>query len=147
MHLEALGWNSFYESQVSPSEREIYIPARVSQEQKNLYRLLTWSGESIAEVSGKLRYAAEDREDFPAVGDWVLAQSRLNEGRATIHRILSRRSKFSRKSAGDKTSEQIVAANIDTVFLVTSLNRDLNPRRIERYLAMSWESGARPVIL
>src|SRR6266496_1557230 len=147
MRLEALGWNSFYESQVSPAEREIFVPARVSEEQKNLYRLLTQFGELLAEVSGKLRYEAENQEDFPAVGDWVLAQSRLDEGRATIHRILSRRSKFSRNSAGDKTSEQIVAANIDTVFLVSSLNRDLNPRRIERYLAMSWESGARPVIL
>ncbi len=147
MRLDALGWNSFYESHVSPSEREIYAPARVSEEQKNLYRLLTRYGELIAEVSGKLRHEAENREDFPAVGDWVLAQARPQEGRATIHRILPRRSKFSRKSAGEKTSEQIVAANIDTIFLVSSLNRELNLRRIERYLTLAWESGARPVIL
>ena len=147
MRLESLGWNSLYQSQVTQFERENYVPARVSEEQKNYFRLLSEPGEYIAEVSGKLRYGAEDRDGLPTVGDWVLAHVRPHEGRATIHRILPRRSKLSRKTAGDKTSEQIVAANVDTVFLMSSLNRELNLRRIERYLTVAWESGARPVIL
>ena len=110
MRLESLGWNSLYQSQVTQFERENYVPARVSEEQKNYFRLLSEPGEYIAEVSGKLRYGAEDRDDLPTVGDWVLAHVRPHEGRATIHRILPRRSKLSRKTAGDKTSEQIVAA-------------------------------------
>jgi ribosome biogenesis GTPase / thiamine phosphate phosphatase len=81
------------------------------------------------------------------VGDWVLAALRPAEGRATIHRRLARRSHFSRAAAGRSTEEQVVAANVDTVLVVTSLNRDFNLRRIERYLALTWESGARPIVV
>jgi ribosome biogenesis GTPase len=84
---------------------------------------------------------------LPAVGDWVAIIARPEEGRATIHEILPRKSKFARKVAGQKTREQIIAANVDTVFLVTSLDNDYKVRRIERYLAVAWESGARPVII
>jgi len=82
---------------------------------------------------------------LPAVGDWVLAEE--HGERSTIHFVFERRSKFSRKTAGKKTEEQIVAANVDTVFLVSSLNRELNARRIERYLTLAWESGARPIVV
>jgi ribosome biogenesis GTPase len=101
----------------------------------------------LAEPSGKLRYEGRQRQNLPAVGDWVLAQPRPGEQRAVIQRVLERRSKFSRKVAGQKTEEQIIAANIDTVFLVSSLNLEFNLRRIERYLALVWESGARPVVV
>src|SRR5262249_17881455 len=84
---------------------------------------------------------------LPAVGDWVIAQLRPRESRATIHHVLRRKGKFSRKIAGRKTEEQIIAANIDVLFLVSSLNRDFNPRRIERYLTLAWDSGARPVLV
>jgi ribosome biogenesis GTPase len=84
---------------------------------------------------------------LPTVGDWVCASVRPQESRATIHRLLERRTKISRKDSGSVTDEQVLAANIDTVFLVNSLNQDLNPRRIERYLALALESGARPVLL
>src|SRR5262249_51498208 len=84
---------------------------------------------------------------LPVVGDWVLAQLRWRDGRATIHHLLRRKGKFSRKAAGRKTEEQVIAANIDVLFLVSSLNRDFNPRRIERYLTLAWDSGARPVIV
>ena len=87
------------------------------------------------------------RADFPAVGDWVLASTRKEESRATIHRVLNRKSKFSRKIAGKKTEEQIVAANVDVVFIVSSLNSEFNLRRLERYVALAWESGAQPVIV
>lgn len=147
MKLEALGWNRFFESQVTAEERKRHYPARVSEEQRGGHRLVTEIGEFKAEVSGKLRYRAGARADLPAVGDWVVADIRGAERRATIHRILDRRSKVSRKVAGRGTSEQILATNVDTVLLVTSLNRDLSLRRIERYLTMIWESGASPVVL
>lgn len=104
-------------------------------------------------VSGKLRYAAQERKDFPAVGDWVVLDQLQEQSSGTdsqlaiIHAILPRKSKFSRKSAGRTTEEQIIATNIDTVFLVNSLNQDFNVRRIERYLTLAWESGASPVIV
>ena len=88
--------------------------------------------------------------DLPCVGDWVMARAprgNAGEGTALIHFVIARRTKFSRKQAGEKTAEQVVAANIDTVFLVQSLNRDLNPRRLERYLTLLWESGAEPVVV
>ncbi len=101
----------------------------------------------MAEVSGKFRHEVTGRADFPAVGDWVVASTRREESRATIHRVLDRKSKFSRKIAGKKTEEQIVAANVDVVFIVSSLNSEFNLRRLERYVALAWESGAQPVIV
>ena len=101
----------------------------------------------LSEISGKLRYEALNDEEFPSVGDFVVVSLRTSEMRATIHKVLPRKSKFSRKVAGTNTKEQIVASNIDTIFLVNSLNKDFNARRIERYLIMAWESGASPVIL
>ena len=82
---------------------------------------------------------------LPAVGDWVLVEE--HESRSTIHFVFDRHSKFSRKTAGKKTEEQIVAANVDTVLLVSSLNREFNARRIERYLTLAWESGGRPIVV
>jgi ribosome biogenesis GTPase len=84
--------------------------------------------------------------DLPAVGDWV-AVERADAGTGTIVAVLERRSRFSRKRAGDTAEEQVLAANVDVVFLVTSLNEDLNPRRLERYLILAWDSGASPVVL
>ncbi len=121
---------------------------RILEERKNCYVLLTEDGREVrASLAGKLQYEASGRGELPSVGDWVCASVRAEEGRATIHRLLERRTKISRKGAGSVTDEQVLAANIDTVFLVNSLNQDLNPRRIERYLALALESGARPVLL
>lgn len=123
------------------------ILGRVALEHKRMFRVLTEYGEILCEVSGKFSFDAISREDYPAVGDWVMVKARLNEGKGTIHSVLPRKSKFSRKTAGKTTEEQIVATNVDTVFLVNSLNEDLNIRRIERYLLLTWESGANPVII
>jgi ribosome biogenesis GTPase len=98
-------------------------------------------------VSGRLRHAASGRADFPAVGDWVAIEVPDGGGDARIRAVLPRTSRFSRRAAGDVTEEQVVAANIDVVFLVSGLDGDFNPRRIERYLVTAWESGASPVIL
>jgi ribosome biogenesis GTPase len=109
----------------------------------------------MAEISGKMRYEAQDASAFPTVGDWVALKTRAGEDRATILNLLPRQSKFSRKAvlsggvpgSGGKTEEQVLAANIDTVFLVSGLDNDFNLRRIERYLTIAWDSGAAPVIV
>jgi ribosome biogenesis GTPase len=147
LKLETLGWNQFFEKQLETINKEDYNVGRVVLEHKHLYRVYSEYGELLADVSGKLRFEALERQDFPAVGDWVLLSVRTEEKKATIHAVLPRKSKFSRKIAGLTTEEQIVASNVDTVFLVNALNQDFNVRRIERYLVMAWESGANPVII
>lgn len=147
MNIKQLGWNNEFEHSLSAFKEKGFIPARVALEHKRSYRIYSEYGVLLAEVSGKLRFEASEREDFPAVGDWVVIAARPEEEKATIHAILPRFSKFSRKMAGNQTEEQIVAANINTVFIVTALNQDFNLRRIERYLVMAWESGANPVIV
>jgi len=144
-HLHELGWNSFFQQHLKTDDSR--KPARVVEEQRSQYRVVCELGEFTAETSGHLRHNAAGRASLPVVGDWVLIDARVAECRATIHEVLPRRTKFSRKTAGDTTAEQIAAANIDTVFLVTSVNADLNLRRIERYLTTIWDSGARPVII
>src|SRR5262249_738800 len=104
-------------------------------------------GGVLAESAGGWRRRAESRADLPAVGDWVALRLVESGNKAVIHAVLPRRGKFMRKTKGSRTEEQVVGANIDTLFLVTSLNQDFNTRRIDRYLAVPWESGASPVIL
>jgi ribosome biogenesis GTPase len=146
--LHDLGWCEFFSAQLTELELNSEIAAaRVAEENREMFRLLSPQGEFMAEVSGKFRHEVTGRSDFPAVGDWVLASTRKEESRATIHRVLNRKSKFSRKIAGKKTEEQIVAANVDVVFIVSSLNSEFNLRRLERYVALAWESGAQPVIV
>lgn len=147
--LVPLGWNAFFESQLGAAAEEYgaLSYARVSEEHRNGYRVLSEHGELNAELAGRVRHDVEFGFDRPAVGDWVGISVRLNERRATIRRCLTRMTAFRRKEAGSASREQIVAANVDTAFIVTSLNRDFNARRIERYLTMAWESGAEPVVL
>ncbi|NJL40257.1 MAG: ribosome small subunit-dependent GTPase A [Leptolyngbyaceae cyanobacterium RM2_2_4] len=147
MKLSQLGWSDFFAHSFAAYRTQGYTVGRVALEHRQAYTLYTEQGELSATISGKLRHEAIAAEDFPAVGDWVVIRIHESECRATIHAILPRRSKFSRKTVGGKTQEQIVAANIDTVFLVAGLDHDFNLRRIERYLILAWESGATPVIL
>lgn len=142
-----MGFNSYFQKEFEGYQNQEFILGRVALEHKRLYRVWTEHGELLCEVSGKFAFEAVSREDYPAVGDWVVIKGRINEQKGTIHHILPRQSKFSRKAAGLTTDEQIVATNVDTVFLVNSLNEDLNLRRIERYLLLTWESGANPVIV
>jgi ribosome biogenesis GTPase len=145
--LSDYGWNQFFEAHFQPYSAVGYKAGRVVLEYNHLYRVYTEHGELLADIAGKLRHEATSRADLPVVGDWVVVEPRPEEGKATIQSVLPRRSKFVRKAAGSRTEEQIVGANIDTVFLVTSLNQDFNLRRIERYLIVAWEGGARPVIV
>ena len=147
MNLTELGWDPFFEKQFRPFMSQGLTPGRVAREQSHIYALYSEYGELAAEVSGRIRHGALWRSDLPAVGDWAAIRPRPEEGIATICALLSRKSAFSRKVAGARTDQQVVAANVDTVFLVSGLDGDFNPRRIERYLALAWKSGATPVIL
>jgi len=145
--LARYGWNDFFAAHFHEYTEQEYAAGRVALEYSQFYRVYTAQGEVLAEIAGRLRHEAESRADLPAVGDWVALRVIEGENKAVIHGVLPRRSKFMRKTKGYKTEEQIVGANIDTLFLVTSLNQDFNPRRIERYLTIAWDSGASPVIL
>ena len=147
MQLSDWGWDPFFENQLTDEERSSTTPARVVWEGRGAYRVASATGEWLAELTGRLRHTVTSRADLPAVGDWVVASTRRSDARATIQRLLARRTRFSRRGAGRPSDEQLVAANVDTVLLVTSLNRDFNLRRLERYLALAWESGATPVIV
>lgn len=122
--------------------------ARVTQQHRELYKVISECGEIDASVSGKLAYNADSPTDFPAVGDWVMID-RLDGkgGNAIIHHILRRKSVLTRQSAGTENYGQVIAANIDTIFICMSLNADFNIRRIERYLTIAWDSMAAPVIV
>ena len=147
MNLTTLGWGPDLAEHFEEHAAAGLIAGRVSVPQRGNYIVLTELGELTVEISGKLRHEAGPGE-LPAAGDWVAIAARPEEGGGTIHAVLPRRTAIVRKAAGSVETElQVVGANIDTVFLVTSLNDDLNPRRIERYLATAWESGAQPAIL
>jgi ribosome biogenesis GTPase len=145
--LRRYGWCDFFAAHFREYAGQGYSVGRVALEYNQFYRVYTAGGEILAEIAGRLKHEAASRADLPAVGDWVVLRMIEQEKKAVIHAVLPRRSKFARKTKGSKTEQQIVGANIDTVFLVTSLNQDFNPRRMERYLAIAWESGARPVVL
>lgn len=122
--------------------------ARVCEQHHQIYKVITQRGELQASASGRLAYSAGDGMDFPAVGDWVMVDVQDGDTEnAVIHHILRRKSAFARKAAGTSNSTQIVAANIDLVFICMSLNADFNLRRLERYLSIAWESRATPVIV
>ena len=143
--LHDLGWAPFFEDAWAELDGPGLIPGRVGVQHRGAFVVYTELGELWAEVSGRMRHEATSKADLPAAGDWVACRARQKEGAATIEAILPRRTKFSRHEAGLVTEEQVLAANIDVVFLMTALDSDLNPRRLERYLAMTWGSGAEPV--
>jgi ribosome biogenesis GTPase len=145
--LESLGWSEFFESAFQPYRERGHFAGRVVLEERGAYRLYTGQGELSARVRGKLRYDSESSADFPAVGDWVAVSRRERDGLNQIQAVLPRRSRFSRKAAGANSEEQIVAANVDTVFLVQGLDHDFNLRRLERYLVAAFESNAAPVVI
>ena len=142
--LKDLGWDDGWSQAFAPYAADGLVPGRVAIEFNYIYRVFAESGELQTQHTGKLRHEAES---LSAVGDWVAIRVSPGEAAGTIEAILPRRSKFSRKVAGELTEEQIVAANIDTVFIVMGLDGDYNPRRLERYLVLAHESGARPVVI
>ena len=122
--------------------------ARVLEQHRDLYKVVCEDGQLHASISGKLSYEADDSLSYPAVGDWVMIdRTDGNSGNAIIHHILSRKSVFARQAAGTGNEQQVIAANVDTVFICMSLNADFNLRRMERYLTIAWDSNAKPVIV
>ncbi|SEN33708.1 ribosome biogenesis GTPase [Paenisporosarcina quisquiliarum] len=140
--IEQYGWNNNWEEKMTGSG----IAGRVLLEHKNLYRVMTNEGELLSSLSGKYKFE-HNREAFPAVGDWVVLDQMPGEEKGIIHEVLPRSSQFSRKMAGLTTEIQLIAVNVDFVFLVMSLNHDFNVRRLERYLLAAWDSGATPVVV
>ena len=123
------------------------IRVKVISQEKGLYRLSDGAAEKLAEVSGKFRYNAASPIDFPAVGDYVIASWPEDDSNATITTLFPRKTCFVRKAAGPGKQEQVVAANVDTVFICMSLNSNYNLRRLERYISITWDSGATPVVV
>jgi len=119
---------------------------RVTAVFQKQYRVMTIDGETLSELSGKLRFEALTKAELPAVGDWVI-QSGREAGKGRIERVLPRSTQFSRKAAGTETEEQVICANVDIALLVMAFGHDFNVRRLERYLTVAWEAGATPVIV
>ncbi len=136
VNLFKFGWNEDWEKKFALFAEKNYTVGRVILEHTHLYKVITVDGELQAEVSGKMRGKADGRlgrrDEFPAVGDWVVLRAYPQEKKAVIHNVLPRKSKFSSKAAGKGVHEQIVAANLDFIFIVTSLNKEFNLKRVER---------------
>jgi ribosome biogenesis GTPase / thiamine phosphate phosphatase len=146
INLTAYGWSAEMAAAFEALAGRDLVPGRVVRQLRDLSSIVTAAGEFDAEVSGRFRHEARGPGDFPAVGDWVAARM-VPGGRAVIEALLPRRSAFTRKAAGEAVEAQIVAANVDTVFLVSGLDGDFNVRRIERYVTTAWSSGASPVVV
>ena len=148
MPLTKLGWNAERDEQFAPHRAKGFVPARVAVEDKHFYRIWTADAELTAQVTGKFIHEARtDHSQLPKVGDWVAVKIVANEEKGTIHAILPRRTLITRKATGRDTAAQILATNVETVFLVTAADSTFNAARLERMLVMAHESGARPVVI
>jgi ribosome biogenesis GTPase len=139
LNLNDLGWDDAFAAELRPHDN--CIPGRVSAQHRGEYDVLTEDGELRAHLAGRLRHEASSGIDLPAVGDWVALRD------AVIHAVLPRRSAFLRKVNLGAAEAQVLAANLDAIFVVTGLDDDFSPRRLERYLTLAWESGATPVLV
>ncbi len=147
MLIRDLGWDAYFEAVWGERAQDGCVSARVVSQQRGLWRVVGDFEECWAEPSGKFRKESEAGGDWPAVGDWVSVELRAEKQNALIQRVLTRRSRFVRKVAGKQIAEQVIVANIDVALIVAALDGDFNVRRVERYLAQCWESGARPAIV
>ena len=148
MGLTKLGWNAERDEQFAPHLAKGFIPARVAVEDKHFYRVWTADAEITAQITGKLIHEARgDHAKLPKVGDWVAVKLIPNEEKAAIQAVLPRTTQITRKTSGRNTAAQILATNIETVFLVTAADPTFNSARLERMLLMGHESGARPVVI
>jgi ribosome biogenesis GTPase len=145
MDLNNCGLNDRFAQEAAQCEG--FALARITEQHRNLYKTVSENGEHMAVVSGKLRHQSDNALDYPAVGDWVMLEDTGTDGNAVIHHVLTRSSVFVRQAAGTAGDAQVVAVNIDIVFLCMSLNADFNLRRLERYLTVAWDSRAKPFII
>ncbi len=153
MIAEEWGWSPFFAAAFNAWEDSGYLAARVIRGEKNYFRVCSQAGDLTVRFAGKIRHKASDRAGLPVVGDWVVVEPQPG-GRGIIHALLPRKSSFSRNLPGHRKSrgrqrleQQVIAANIDLIFIVSGLDRDFNLRRIERYLTLVGSSGADAVIL
>jgi ribosome biogenesis GTPase / thiamine phosphate phosphatase len=145
--LTALGFSPFFEEQFQPSDGREAIPARIASEHRGAYEVWSQAGIGSAQLAGRLRLELQD-VGLPGVGDWVVIKDAPGPDRTTIiERVFSRRTVFTRGAAGRQVRAQVIAANVDLVFAVCGLDEDFNIRRIERYLARIWASGAQPAVI
>ncbi|MEO0458646.1 MAG: GTPase RsgA, partial [Cyanobacteria bacterium P01_A01_bin.114] len=150
MQLTEFGWGPFQARSFKAyagEKSQDYAAGRVMLAYRERYQLLTTQGEVTGTLAGKLRHQTTDSTELPTVGDWVIIQRFDSDQQAVICGVLPRKSQFLRKAPGSRTAAQVIAANLDTLFLVCGLDGDFNLRRIERYLVMAWESGASPIVL
>ena len=148
MSLDKLGWNSLREEQFAPHRARSLVPARVAVEDKHYYRVWTADGELIAQITGKLVHEARGNHSrLPKVGDWVAVKILPDEEKAAIHAVLPRATQITRKNSGRDTAAQVLATNIETIFLVHAADISFNAARLERMLVMAHDSGARPVVV
>lgn len=153
MNLRDWGWSDFFAEQFTVWEKSGYLPARVIRGEKNYFRVWTEQGELVVRFAGKIRHKAAGRQDFPVVGDWVIVETQADQ-RGLIHTLLQRKSSFSRNLPGrrkgkgrERHEQQVIAANVDLVIIVSGLDQDFNLRRIERYLTLVGGCGAEALIL
>lgn len=142
------GWDGFFESQIPDLITSSMFPARIICEERNLYRVQAGLNKVLwASVSGKMQFNAVSRVDYPTVGDWVMVELPSQSDRGVIHQVLKRKTVIHRKQVGSSADMQILSTNVDYAFITSSVNSDLNYRRIERYLAVAQDAGTVPVIL
>jgi ribosome biogenesis GTPase len=144
--LAQIGWDED-RAQFMEQNHPGLVPARIAVEYGHSYAAFAEGGEMSAEVSGRMRHESVTRGELPAVGDWVAARAVPGEDKLMIEAVLPRRSSFSRDVAGLTTQEQVLAANVDKLFILAGLDGDLNLRRVERFLTLAWESGAVPIVV
>ncbi|OGT07551.1 MAG: ribosome small subunit-dependent GTPase A [Gammaproteobacteria bacterium GWE2_37_16] len=147
MNLISLGWNAAFQNAFDNLKNPDWMPAKVFSEDRGSYLIMTELGEFRGKTSGSYRHVSKNRADFPAVGDWLAVQLCSGGGAAIIHALLPRINMLSRKIADDSTEKQVLAANVDYVFIVSGLDHNFNLRRIERYIALAWDGGVQPVIV
>jgi len=145
--LKELGWNSTYNKYITKNNLQDIVPGRISNQNGKHYKVITKEGEQSAILSNSYLRSMNNRSDIPAVGDWVGLKINKEINMCHIQLLLPRKNKLSRKVAGKKSEEQIIASNIDIVFIFTSVDQDFNIRRLERYLSMVYEINAQPIII
>lgn len=147
MTVKDLGYTELLEAYISENKLSEFIPGRVTQEHRERYVVSAGDREYDAEITGNLRYSAASRADFPATGDWV-AMKVYDEGKAIIYHLLPRKSVLERQNVSSQGEKQIISANVDTAFIVQSLdNKNFNLNRLERYMAVCHSSGIEPVLV
>lgn len=146
MTLEDLGYHVELEAYRAENNLEDFGVGRVSSEHRERYSIHTGAKELEAEIVGRLRFSAEKRSDFPAVGDWV-AFSAMDENTAVIHAVYPRRTLLERTAVGKTGEKQVIAANIDQALILQAVDRDYSINRIERYLAICYNADIDPVVI